>query len=75
MPLINLQVLFYYGRASCRDILFAGISADKASSGMAGVVVGVRVYGRILGVLTTGKISSNTTGTTRGPYDIPRIPH
>ena len=55
MLLITLQMPFYYGRASCRDILLAGISAYKASSGMAGVVVGVRVYGRVLGVKTTGK--------------------
>ena len=55
MPLITLQKPFYYGRASCRDILFDGISADQASSGMAGVVVGVSVYGTVLGVLTTVK--------------------
>ena len=55
MPRITLQMPFYYGRVSCRDIPCAGISADQASSGMAGVVVGVRVYGTVLGVLTTGK--------------------
>ena len=33
----------------------AGISIHKASLAMAGVVVGVRVYGTVLGVLTTGK--------------------
>ena len=41
---------------------------------MVGVVVDVKVYGRVLGVLTTG-ILSNNTRTTRGPYDIPLIPH
>ena len=45
----------YYGRASRRDILFPGISAGEASSGVARVVVGIRVYGRVLGVLPAGE--------------------
>lgn len=36
-----------YGRASCQDIPLAGSSADKSSSGMAGVVVCVRVCCRV----------------------------
>ena len=50
-----LAYAIYYGRASRRDILFPGISAGEASSGVARVVVGIRVYGRVLGVLPAGE--------------------
>ena len=75
MPFITLKKPFAYGRASCRDIFFAGVSADKASLGMAGGCgwrYGLRYS---LGVLTTGKYIVQTTGITRERYDIPRIPH
>ena len=55
MPLITLKKPFAYDRASCRDIRFAGVSADKASSGMSGFLVGVMGYGTVLGVLTAGE--------------------
>ena len=72
-----LAYAIYYGRASRRDILFPGISAGEASSGVARVVVGIRVYGRVLGVLNDTKyifrfIILEPHGGTHG---IPRIPY